>query len=141
VNGKGYAQGITNERGELVGIDFELKRLKHVWYNMKRRCEDPKDRTYRYYGKRGIQVCERWKKSFDRWLEDMGVPPTKEHEIDRINNDGNYEPGNCRWATRQQQIDNRRTFFSVHAYGVEEAIRLFLEADRKWKAQHPQEPA
>ena len=133
----GLAQGITNERGELVGIvsDFELRRLKNIRYNMIARCTDPKHEGWRYYGKRGISVCERWRSSFDNFLRDMGPRPSNEHSIDRINNNGNYEPGNCRWATRPQQIGNRRTYFTVHAYGVEEAIAKFLEADRTWKAE------
>jgi hypothetical protein len=74
---------------------------------MKARCTNPKSPKFRYYGGRGITVCDRWSTSFEAFLADMGDrPPGK--SIDRINNDGNYEPGNCRWATQSEQVRNRR---------------------------------
>lgn len=78
------------------------------WITMIRRCEDPKADSYKYYGLRGISVCKRWRKSFVNFLKDMGTKPTPKHSIDRINNDGNYSPKNCRWATALQQVHNRR---------------------------------
>jgi hypothetical protein len=77
-----------------------------TWGDMIQRCTNPKQPNYRYYGGRGITICERWL-AFDNFLADMGERPDG-LEIDRINNDGNYEPGNCRWATRSQQVRNRR---------------------------------
>lgn len=80
-----------------------------VWDAMRRRCNDPCDARYPYYGGRGIRVCERWLK-FESFLADMGIRPSADHSLDRYpNNDGNYEPGNCRWATRVQQSNNRRS--------------------------------
>ena len=73
-----------------------------IWVAMRARCRG----NHRNYGARGITVCERWN-SFANFLADMGPRPSKDHSIDRINNDGNYEPGNCRWATHQQQMRNR----------------------------------
>jgi len=74
---------------------------------MKQRCLNPKNETYHHYGGRNITICERWKNSFENFLEDMGEAP-ENMVLDRINNEGNYEPENCRWATYQQSIVNRR---------------------------------
>lgn len=77
----------------------------HLWNQMKYRCSDQADK---YYGGRGIIVCDRWMTDFSIFIADMGRRPSKNHSVDRIDNDGNYEPGNCRWATRYQQTINTR---------------------------------
>jgi len=79
-----------------------------IWSSMKRRCLNPKDLGWERYGGRGITVCAEWQASFDAFLAYMGPRPSLAHSIDRIDNDGNYEPGNVRWATWSQQNANKR---------------------------------
>jgi hypothetical protein len=79
-----------------------------VWHLMKQRCRNQNQTSYGAYGGRGITVCERWAQSFEAFLEDMGPRPSPQHQLDRIDNDRGYEPGNCRWATRLQNMRNQR---------------------------------
>jgi len=80
-----------------------------AWAGAKSRCFSPSNPAHRHYGARGITMCTRWQESFDAFLEDMGECPYPSYSLDRINNDGNYEPGNCRWASSVVQSNNRRT--------------------------------
>jgi hypothetical protein len=80
-----------------------------VWKGMISRCELPSATGYENYGGRGIAVCDRWRHSFENFIADMGRRPSPRHQIDRYpNNDGHYEPSNCRWATPVQQAGNKR---------------------------------
>ena len=79
-----------------------------TWRSMLARCHNPNNKHYRYYGGKGVSVCERWLE-YDNFLADMGCRPSTQVSLDRIDLVGNYEPGNCRWATRSQQQKNKST--------------------------------
>lgn len=83
-----------------------------TWCGMKRRCYNQNEKCYPRYGGAGISICDAWKDSFETFLNDMGVRPSPQHSIDRIDSSGNYEPTNCRWATRKVQTGNRKS--NVH---------------------------
>lgn len=86
-----------------------------IWSAMRQRCSRPSHRDYPSYGGRGIFVCARWDK-FENFLADMGLRPSPQHSLDRINNDGPYSPENCRWTTIDIQLANRRTAKSINAF-------------------------
>lgn len=105
-------------------VDVCVERIRHgdcrngtvtseyrAWAAMMARCYRDGSKDYKNWGGRGIVVCKRWHDSAN-FVADMGRKPTPEHSLDRINNNGNYEPGNCRWATRSVQNSNRRPFGS-----------------------------
>jgi hypothetical protein len=93
-----------------------------TWDRMRRRCNNPKFPGYSDYGGRGIAVCERWS-SFENFFEDMGPRPSDNHSLDRIDVNGDYGPGNCRWATFQEQMLNKRNTLYVVVGGIKRPLK------------------
>lgn len=83
-------------------------KLYQTWLSMKARCYSKNNTSYRYYGARGIKVCDRWVNSFENFLEDMGEKPNEQYTLDRINTNDDYSPNNCKWSTYSEQNINRR---------------------------------
>lgn len=103
------------------------ERENRIWANMRYRCENTNCNNYDKYGGRGIKVCERWQ-NFSNFLADMGPCPSPKHSIDRFpNNDGNYEIGNCRWATRKEQANNRAVTTFIELNGVKRPLTEWAE--------------
>ena len=97
------------------------------WYGMKNRCTCKTSKYYSRYGGRGITMCDRWRESFLNFLDDMGPRPSPQHSLDRIDNNGSYEPSNCRWATKSEQARNRRSNRIVFFDGREMCVAELLK--------------
>jgi len=92
-----------------------------AWSRMRRRCSDTTDKHFKDYGGRGITVCDRWS-NFENFDADMGDPPSALHSLDRKNTNGNYEPDNCRWATAEEQANNRRNVKLFEVDGILQSV-------------------
>ena len=107
--------------GGFFRIDSPQKRVHGIWNQMQRRCNDKRSHGWKIYGGRGIKVCERWKSAIS-FYEDMGLPPSKQHTLDRINSDGDYTPENCRWADRETQHNNTRRNIFIEYDGKKQTL-------------------
>lgn len=110
-HGRGYCSIHLHKFNRLNGLEDSPE--KSIWYTMKARCYNPNNHKYARYGGRGIKVCNRWLESFDNFYADMGAKPSPQHSIDRIDNNGNYEPTNCKWATHKEQGNNTNNNFLI----------------------------
>ena len=97
------------------------------WESMRTRCLNKNHVRYKDYGGRGIKICEQWLDSFKTFYEDMGPRPSLKHSIDRIDNNGNYEPLNCKWSTNKQQYRNRRSNRIIKYKNQEKTITEWAE--------------
>jgi hypothetical protein len=98
-----------------------------IWQAMKKRCSNPNSTDYKYYGGRGIKVCERWRTSFESFLADMGECPGPDMTLDRIDGTKGYEPGNCRWASRLLQAENKAATILVEFEGKSMSLSQFAK--------------
>lgn len=131
-------RGSTKSCGCKTGLMIGKSKTTHgmcrteeyrTWSKMKSRCQVKSDQDYNLYGGRGIKVCDEWKDDFLAFFEYMGKRPTAKHSIDRIDVNGNYEPGNCRWATISEQASNKRNNLVISVFGE---IMTLSEASRKY---------
>lgn len=119
-----YNRDLTAIRNARHGYAARGSKLPehNVWCRMRQRCANPKCSDFPLYGGRGIKVCERWD-SFDAFISDMGMRPSRKHSIDRIDVNGNYEPGNCQWSTVEAQANNKRNTRHLTLNGETKRLR------------------
>ena len=118
----------STSRQQATVHGMKYTREYEAWCRMISRCTNPNHPSYHRYGGRGIQICKRWRESAEAFYEDMGPRPSPIHSIDRIDNDGDYTPDNCRWATPEQQARNRSTNHIIEHDGRALCIAEWAEA-------------
>lgn len=98
-----------------------------AWASMIQRCTNPKNKRYYSHGARGIRICDRWVNSFVNFLADMGRAPSKEYSLERVDNNGNYNPSNCKWATKVEQANNRRNNIRIEYMGRTQTLKQWCD--------------
>lgn len=123
-----YAIEKITERGHNNATHRKSRnKIYKVYYTMIRRCYNPKCERYTIYGKKGIKVCYRWLESFENFYKDMGDRPNDNYSLERINNEGDYCPENCRWATLEEQANNKRTNHIIEYKGLKYTMANFCK--------------
>jgi len=122
LNGKAYSCGCASIQKARIAAKAQFPKEHRIWQGMMERCTNSNFKSWSNYGGRGIQVCERWRE-FPNFIADMGPRPSDDHQIDRYpDNDGDYQPGNCRWATREEQQSNTRASRRLTINGVTKTV-------------------
>ncbi len=121
-----YNESLKN-RNKTHGLTYSQEYI--TWCGMRSRCNSKNSLSYKNYGARGIKVCDRWLKSFENFYADMGQKPTSSHSLDRIDNNGDYCPENCKWVTKSEQANNTRN--NVH-YTLNEETKTISQWAEKY---------
>lgn len=118
-----YNREVASKRNRTHGMTKSPEYA--AWEHMKARCENPSDSRFHCYGARGIKVCERWRgeNGFQNFIADMGLKPGRGYSIDRINNDGDYEPSNCKWSTDNEQANNKSNNIYISYQGETKTLK------------------
>lgn len=156
INGSSLRSGCSRSCGCLHRERLAARNFRHgmsdskeyrIWHHAKRRCFDPRVKSFPNYGGRGVSMCESWRRSFETFYADMGPCPPG-NSLDRIDVNGNYEPGNCRWATALEQANNARSNIPIFAKGERitlaqaarlHGIRYSTLYNRIWHGQKPEQ--
>jgi hypothetical protein len=119
---KATEKGVVSHHWLSILPNGKVRSEFRIWDGILQRCLNENSPAYQSYGGRGISVCERWRTSFENFFADMGEKPSPLHTIDRIDNNGNYEPDNCRWATKKEQGRNKRNNKRIVFRGEEKTL-------------------
>lgn len=126
VGGKSTSCGCDGNRGPMThGLSKDP--AYRTWKTIKARCHNPNHKNFPDYGGRGIRVCDRWMSSPELFISDMGERPSLSHSIERIDPNGNYEPGNCTWATQREQMRNTRRSCVLTHQGMTKTVAEWAE--------------